>query len=37
VFAYRTKTDFAHPLLPVAKARNFHDLNEVSFCGDGGN
>jgi len=32
VFAYRTKTDFAHPLLPVAKVKNFHDLEEVPFC-----
>jgi len=37
VCAYNTKTDFAHPLLPRALVKNFHDFDEVSFCGDGGN
>ena len=37
VFAYNTKTDFAHPLLPVAKAKNFHDFDNVSFCDPTGN
>jgi len=33
VFAYRTKSPFTHPLLPLAKVKNFHDLDEVPFCG----
>jgi len=37
VFAYRTKTDFAHPLLPRAMAKNFHDLDYVSFGDPTGN
>ena len=31
VFAYSTKSPFSHPLLPVAKVKNFWELNEVSF------
>lgn len=37
VFAYNTKTDFAHPLLPMAKAKNFHNLNDLPFCDSTGN
>ena len=32
-FAYVTKSPFSHPLLPMANAKNFWDLDEVAFCG----
>ncbi|MFQ5788435.1 MAG: hypothetical protein ACE5H1_10710, partial [Thermodesulfobacteriota bacterium] len=31
VFAYGTKSPFSHPLLPKAMAKNFWELDEVSF------
>jgi len=36
VRAYRTKTDFGHPLLPQAKVVRMRELSDVSLCGDGG-
>ncbi len=34
LFAYNTKTVFAHPLLPLAKAKKLNDLDKVSFCAE---
>ncbi|MBL4644700.1 MAG: recombinase family protein [Candidatus Pacebacteria bacterium] len=32
VCAYRTETDFAHPLLPTANVKNLRDVTNFSFC-----
>ncbi|NCN11900.1 hypothetical protein GW937_01105 [Candidatus Kaiserbacteria bacterium] len=37
VFAYSTKTDFAHTQTPVRKASGWRGVGEVSLCGDGEN
>ncbi len=37
VFAYNTKTDFAHAQTPIRFADRGREMSNVSICGDGGN